>query len=408
MWALYTSYHDRYRENLAREDRSWVYRNEQPVAESGQRNRFRDSCRRANSRRSSLASENERTSSPGTQTPTSLSSEASHRRSQASSSEESAPHSETYNAVRDLHTRLWKASKENAERLAMQSSRAAELQRLYDESVDLVFRESLASHHEPHPDLGEEIALRMGRNNVVFPHPRSSFTAGSALRDLCKRDFTLEGFVPFITAKEQMMLLKVKEKLLLLQRWRAMWSHVRPPRPGWHELRTKEFHCEARRNRELLESPELQRLSHQARLAIQDLWRTAVTDRLLFPDAISTGLVEWPRTGKVECAQHPKACRGGGGCNGCCSCCCSDEGEEDAESCEGGATCAAEQHRDAAMREELVASRGWLMRRGWNELCRDPSLLASSVAAGSWNGGVPSSAGSKALVPWTTGLHHWE
>ncbi|KAI9339934.1 hypothetical protein BDR26DRAFT_861842 [Obelidium mucronatum] len=169
------------------------------------------------------------------------------------------------------------------------SSRDRRLRYLFDESVDCMFRHHL-SHHQPPPGLGpSEISYHMYDNNVQFPHPRSYKTRAEMQHGLGGtssgeggKALNLQGLVPFLTPSDQMNILKAKEKKLLLNRWRETWESVRPPRPGWHEMKGPGFAEEAKRARELLVSPDMQRASQQTRLAILELWRTEVTDRVLF------------------------------------------------------------------------------------------------------------------------------
>ncbi|KAI8850806.1 hypothetical protein BC829DRAFT_466130 [Chytridium lagenaria] len=124
-------------------------------------------------------------------------------------------------------------------------------------------RNTLENHPELPEDLENEIQshAELYRNN-----PPLSF----------------DGMDPFLHPDEQLSRLKEKEKYLLIKRWEEIWDQVRPPVPKWHELRTKSFHAEAAKARKMSTSSDLQRISHQARLAILDLWRSQVTDKILF------------------------------------------------------------------------------------------------------------------------------
>jgi hypothetical protein len=110
-----------------------------------------------------------------------------------------------------------------------------------------------------------------------------------SIKCMIENGFTFEGLIPFLSPSEQLRILKakvkngassfnlkslLKEKYLLLLRWKSIWEEVRPPKSNWHQLKGKEFSFEAKRARQMIESPELQRQSQQARLAILELYKT--------------------------------------------------------------------------------------------------------------------------------------
>ncbi|TPX66097.1 hypothetical protein CcCBS67573_g07946 [Chytriomyces confervae] len=265
MWALYNRYHHTYTENRAKEERKWVY----PLQEPNTHERAKRSKNRNNSVHSQ-GSDDSNGSSSYTDGLSSISSGAS-----------SHPHSEIFEQVRDLNTKLWHRSK-LVPVGPSSPSRDEHLRQLFDESVDCMFRHHVSHHALPSNEAAEEINAHLDTNNMTFPHPRLRKTRAIMQSHIGKTGVSFDGMIPFLNLQDQMNILKAKEKQLLLKRWRETWEAVRPPRPGWHEIRGLGFAHEARRARELLESPELQRASQQTRLAILELWRNEVTDRLLF------------------------------------------------------------------------------------------------------------------------------
>ncbi|KAJ3211535.1 hypothetical protein HDU67_004438 [Dinochytrium kinnereticum] len=296
MWALYRTQNERYHRNLENPDRQWVHPNDEHVASQATRSQERgyvgkgseerrrgsvvsvvspgrdggrrlsvgEAVGRGGEKRSSgrgawggKEAVDEETS--GIRTP--LSTEGSACDSAASSG---IPHSETYEAVRDLNTELWKCLLTPIPKLP-------------------IFRNTLESHRNPPEDIENEIIDHAHANNIRFPHSRAN---NMGLFDLYRKNLSLEGMDPFLHPDEQLARLKEKEKILMVKRWQETWETVRPPVPKWHELRTKSFHKEAAKARAMSASPDLQRISHQARLAILDLWRSQVTDKILFMESM--------------------------------------------------------------------------------------------------------------------------
>ncbi|KAJ3310262.1 hypothetical protein HDU76_003418 [Blyttiomyces sp. JEL0837] len=321
MWYLYRSHHERYLENLNRQDRQWVYPHE-PV-ERVQRSEYeldveygagiikkpgvgREAEAGTDTAKAvdpvevaelaiylklefgtikSTYSESRSSRSgydSGASTPVSSHSRDS-RDAPSVQSSSSRTHSLTYEAVRDLNTELWRAAEDEVRMRSNIAEESDEVMKLYNESFDCLFRETLEKHPPPNPDILDEIEQHSRNNNVNFPHPRSRYIKGSALTDLVEHKFNFDGMIPFLTPSEQLTLLKAKEKELMIMRWKETWERLRPPRRGWHEMRGKD---ELTTTLNVVRK-DLQRLSHEARLAILDLWRTQVTDRLLFSQHLS-------------------------------------------------------------------------------------------------------------------------
>ncbi|KAI8611247.1 hypothetical protein BC830DRAFT_670104 [Chytriomyces sp. MP71] len=299
MWSLYNRYHDKYVENRQKEEKKWVYQNQVCLSDLG----FIASKARLGDKHHGFDGFDNTSSISNSMSSGSYDSARRtpvRQDSSISSNGSSRPHSEAYEGVRDLNTKLWKRAK--ATPIGPAVSRDEHLRQLYDESVDCLFRHHVAHHAPLKGAAAEEIETHLQGNNVEFPHPRLRMTRTEMQYLLGKNGVSMEGLIPFLTPEDQMNILKAKEKQLLLRRWRETWNAVRPPKPGWHEIRGPGFANEARRARQLLVSPELQRASQQTRLAILELWRTEVTDRILFHDPVNpqyslqnSGLAEFAR-----------------------------------------------------------------------------------------------------------------
>ncbi|KAJ3014079.1 UNVERIFIED_CONTAM: hypothetical protein HDU68_000441 [Siphonaria sp. JEL0065] len=312
MWALYDRYHKRYVENRHDESKKWVYETPREQKDSSntsisskhlpskeqqliypqpspQKKKRNSTSSAGNSFSDVNTDQQEDTSSNRESINSGISAGSSSVRI---NSIDGSPrrHSQTYEQVRDLNTDLYKMAKTTN---ASPSTQDRRLRYLFDErkkdplgetssNIVCIYRHHL-SHHQPPPGFGkEEISWHLYENNVQFPHARGYKTRSEMQNALGAKEMDFKGLVPYMTPSDQMNILKAKEKKLLLDRWRETWDSVRPPRPGWHEMKGPGFAEEARRARELLVSPDLQRASQQTRLAILELWRTEVTDRVLF------------------------------------------------------------------------------------------------------------------------------
>ncbi|KAJ3100051.1 hypothetical protein HDU97_002535 [Phlyctochytrium planicorne] len=130
--------------------------------------------------------------------------------SRASESEASSgiPHSDTYEAVRDLNTELWKIAEDTAEDWnQVRDTRAAQLDRLYSETFDCLFRDHVETHAPPPDDIQNEIYSRAHGNNIRFPHLRKN---NMGLFDLYSHDLSFDGMEPFLKPEEQLERLKMK------------------------------------------------------------------------------------------------------------------------------------------------------------------------------------------------------
>ncbi|KAJ3417376.1 hypothetical protein HDV05_004841 [Chytridiales sp. JEL 0842] len=190
-------------------------------------------------------------------------------------------HSDVYNETRDLNTKLWEAAKKEGLERYEHGKRVEMFNKLYEESYDVLLRDQVLNHEILDDEIKDYVQFRQKNNNVQFPHGRSKDVQKDSLHELYHNGFNMRGLKPFLGPEEQLKVLKAREKELLVTRWKLFWEQVRPPRPGWHAMRGPEFHIEAERARKLVGSPELQYLSQQTRLAILDLWKNSMSDRVL-------------------------------------------------------------------------------------------------------------------------------
>ena len=77
---------------------------------------------------------------------------------------------------------------------------------------------------------------------------------------------------------EQLKLLKMKERLLIIDRWQELWESVRPPITNWHSMSKAGFAKEMQRHGSFLRDKRMQILETQSREALMDLQRTFIQD----------------------------------------------------------------------------------------------------------------------------------
>jgi hypothetical protein len=90
--------------------------------------------------------------------------------------------------------------------------------------------------------------------------------------------FCTDDLIPGLPPTEQLKLLRIKERLLMIDRWEETWEQVRPPRTHWYALKNGDFSQEMRRSGRMLKYKGLQRAEEQCRVDLLDLQRTIIFD----------------------------------------------------------------------------------------------------------------------------------
>jgi hypothetical protein len=176
-------------------------------------------------------------------------------------SESSGPYSEVYESTRKLTTSLLLHARQTPRKPHL-----AELDSLLDSHFSSLSR-SKQSSHIPSPD-SREITHRAAKNNVIYqrePLPLS-------------QNVSFDGMVPYMSPSDQLVLLRKREKVLELERWKKVWSDVRPPVRGWYAMKGTGFNGEARRCRRLVGSEERQEMEASVRDSLMDMYRAASED----------------------------------------------------------------------------------------------------------------------------------
>ncbi|KAI8914989.1 hypothetical protein DFJ77DRAFT_464247 [Powellomyces hirtus] len=180
--------------------------------------------------------------------------------------------SDVYNDVHDLSRTLWEKAKYDAHmrdtiQSHLPSDHITDAYQLYDESIDALYRWHL-------PDPPPSILVRAS-HNLGAHQPR---TRDRRALDPDVLQTPMDGMDPFLYLEDQKAVLKREEKKLLVARWAEVWENVRPPQPYWYEMRSADFHLEARRAIELDQSPERQHIEAHVRNQLVDLYRTVTMD----------------------------------------------------------------------------------------------------------------------------------
>lgn len=128
------------------------------------------------------------------------------------------------------------------------------INRLYNESCDVQFRS------QPHV---------FNIPSTVSSEPKPPLQKMDPLK-------FMEGLVPFLPYNVQLQMLKEREKMLMIEKWKQTWEEVRPPRTKWYEMADRQFHIEAKKNITMLNNPEYQELEHQARRLIMELYYSKI------------------------------------------------------------------------------------------------------------------------------------
>ncbi|TPX70643.1 hypothetical protein SpCBS45565_g01681 [Spizellomyces sp. 'palustris'] len=184
---------------------------------------------------------------------------------------------DVYNSVKDLSSSLWQMAKTEALQTAFDEELHPDCRipkAIFAQSLDLKCRSHLARHPAPAPSIMARSERMLGSQWVA----RESHRLDPRLLDV-----PLDGLVPFMFVEDQLKLLKIQEKTLIVKRWKQLWDEVRPPQPYWYELRTPQFQIEAKKCLEMLSSPELQHLEAKVREYLIDLYRSEMMDRAIQP-----------------------------------------------------------------------------------------------------------------------------
>ncbi|KAL3897894.1 MAG: hypothetical protein SGCHY_003111 [Lobulomycetales sp.] len=204
-----------------------------------------------------------------------------------SSSTDTCRHSQVYNATRELMDRLYSQAVAKGD-----ARESGKLSGLLDDSIDSQCRSRLNQHYAKSGmrDVWEEVADRAARNGVSMPLPgyanvppleRKDVLFGgydeiAALTIFCSGDnqpvFSFQGMVPYMNPKDQLKRLRAREKI---------WDDVRPPVRGWYEKTGPDFAKEARQNRRLLASPEIQVMEAECRDTLMDMYRASLCEHAM-------------------------------------------------------------------------------------------------------------------------------
>ncbi|KAI8808289.1 hypothetical protein BJ742DRAFT_809307 [Cladochytrium replicatum] len=171
-----------------------------------------------------------------------------------------------------------------------------EVMELQRQTTEFLFKEHNLEHESP-SDLAE-LALSARRMKKENPKPGSRRVKDSpfmkhpqgisGLRPCDRVDvlgmvqsgrFTLGGLAPHLPPHQQIMILKAREKRLLLERWRNTWEMVRPPRPRWYEMKGREFHNEAARCHQHITHPEMQQAEARCREFLLEVFKRETMHR---------------------------------------------------------------------------------------------------------------------------------
>ena len=145
--------------------------------------------------------------------------------------------------------------------------------RLEYDTINARFRKAQKDHIPPPFPIQKEIDLRF---------QSSPFDASSRpevnIYDLLDDDFTVDGLIPGLSPRQQLEILRIKERLLLIDRWEDAWETARPPKNGWYSLSSKDFSYELQRHNSLLNSRKLQKLQYQTRESLIELYHSLLHD----------------------------------------------------------------------------------------------------------------------------------
>lgn len=121
--------------------------------------------------------------------------------------------------------------------------------RLEYDTVNALFRKAQGDHVPPlNPMFNIQSSCRPNIHGLLFDD-----------------GFDTSGLIQGLSPEKQLEILKIKERLILIDRWEEAWSQVRSPKNQWYTLSTKEFSFELARHNSLLRNKKLQLLQAQTR-----------------------------------------------------------------------------------------------------------------------------------------------
>jgi hypothetical protein len=138
--------------------------------------------------------------------------------------------------------------------------------RLEYDTINAFFRKAQDDHIPPPHHIREAIANRAAKN-ICLTRPNID------IYQLLHDGFDTNGLIPGLSPQQQLEILKVKERLILIDRWEQVWNQVRSPRNGWYALSTVDFSFELKRQNSLLKSKKLQQLQAQTRESLIELYQ---------------------------------------------------------------------------------------------------------------------------------------
>ena len=275
MWSLYSNHHKKYTDKRHQKDSGWIRPPKQSYSNMTQQDILNRQANALNLQ-----------GFPLTIYPSYKSASESHPRTnerkvikeESQSSIDtgiSGDGSQVFTAVKDLSSELKQLALSNAiekERKSFYNSTlpGQEMNRLELDTTDVWFRKNLLDHAEPYKGIKDKIEFRR------LHSPFGKMKSQSADVDIPELIETMEtdGLIPALPIHLQIKLLKMKERLLLIDRWEALWEQVRTPLRNWHSISKKGFSQEMKRHNLLLNNPELQALEMEFRTSLMDFERT--------------------------------------------------------------------------------------------------------------------------------------
>ena len=136
----------------------------------------------------------------------------------------------------------------------------------YD-TINAIFRKAQDDHILPPLYIQQEIELK-SRESPFSGFNRPKIDLSTLLHD----GFDTLGLYPGIDINKQLEILKIKERLLIIDRWEEIWNQVRPPKNAWYSLAKRDFSAELSRNNAFLQNKSLQNLQYQTRESLIELY----------------------------------------------------------------------------------------------------------------------------------------
>ncbi|KAJ3215542.1 hypothetical protein HK099_006308 [Clydaea vesicula] len=171
---------------------------------------------------------------------------------------------------------------------------------LFNQTIDMVVRSHLNYAKNFPEDVLEDMRERAVKNKVFNPVlGLKSYRQHQDFFSETSRFASLDGMIPFLNPKEQLLVLKVKEKILLVERWKNLWEEVRPPKQNWYESKGMDFAYESKKCKNLASNREYQILAADS--------RKKEIDDMLFDDTVHARsdtavhiLIDYPIKGLSE------------------------------------------------------------------------------------------------------------